>query len=123
SRGKDEYYRGELGRAVVAAVQKEGGVLTMEDLQAHESTWVQPISTSYRGMRVWECPPNGQGITALLALNILEGFELKGQDPLGPERWHLLIEAMRIAFADARWYVADPLIARVPAAGLLSKEY
>jgi len=123
SGGKDAYYRGETGRAVVAAVQKEGGVLTMEDLQVHESTWVEPISTTYRGMRVWECPPNGQGITALLALNILEGFDLKGQDPLGPERWHLLIEAMRIAFADARWYVADPQVAKVPAAGLLSKEY
>jgi gamma-glutamyltranspeptidase/glutathione hydrolase len=123
SGGKDAYYRGETGRAVVAAVQKEGGVLTMEDLQVHESTWVEPISTTYRGMRVWECPPNGQGITALLALNILEGFDLKGQDPLGPERWHLLIEAMRTAFADSRWYVADPQVAKVPAAGLLSKEY
>jgi gamma-glutamyltranspeptidase/glutathione hydrolase len=123
SGGKDAYYKGEPGRAVVAAIRKEGGVMTAEDLYAHESTWVEPISTTYRGMRVWECPPNGQGITALLALNILEGFDLKGQDPAGPERWHLLIEAMRIAFADARWYVADPQVSKVPAAELLSKEY
>jgi gamma-glutamyltranspeptidase/glutathione hydrolase len=123
SGGKDAYYRGDIGKAVVAAVRQAGGVLSLEDLAAHESTWVEPISTTYRGMRVWECPPNGQGITALIALNILEGFDLKGQDPAGPDRWHLLIEAMRIAFADTRWYVADPAVTRVPAAELLSKAY
>jgi gamma-glutamyltranspeptidase/glutathione hydrolase len=123
SGGKDAYYKGEIGKAVVEAVRQAGGVLSLEDLAAHESTWVEPISTTYRGMRVWECPPNGQGITALIALNILEGFELKGQDPLGPDRWHLLIEAMRIAFADTRWYVADPQVSKVPAAELLSKAY
>jgi len=121
--GKDAYYRGAIGRAVVAAVRGEGGVMAAEDLASHESTWVDPISTTYRGLRVWECPPNGQGITALLALNFLEGFELRGQDPLGPERWHLLIEALRAAFADARWYVADPRISKVPVAELLSKDY
>ena len=108
---------------MVAAVRAEGGVLSAEDLEAHESTWVEPVSTTYRGLRVWECPPNGQGMTALLALNILEGFDLKGQDPLGPERWHVLIEALRVAFADARWYIADPQAVKVPVAGLLSKEY
>ncbi len=121
--GKDAYYKGEAGRAVVAAVRSEGGVMTAEDLAAHESTWVEPISTTYRGLRVWECPPNGQGITALLALNILEGFDLRAQDPMGPDRWHLLIEAMRLAFADARWYVADPASGRIPVAELLSKSY
>jgi gamma-glutamyltranspeptidase/glutathione hydrolase len=123
SGGKDAYYRGEIGRALVKVVRQAGGVMTEEDLASHESTWEEPISTVYRALRVWECPPNGQGITALLALNILEGFELKGQDPLGPERWHLLVEAMRLAFADARWYVADPRHSKVPAAELLSKEY
>jgi len=121
--GKDAYYKGEIGRAVAAAVRAAGGVMTEEDVSAHESTWEEPISTDYRGLRVWECPPNGQGITALLALNILEGFELKGQDPLGMERWHLLIEAMRLAFADTRWYVADPKVSKVPVAELLSKDY
>src|SRR6185295_18786670 len=123
SGGKDAYYRGEPARAIVAAVRGEGGVMSAEDLATHESTWVDPISTTYRGMNVWECPPNGQGITALIALNILEGFELKGQDPMGPDRWHLLIEAMRIAFADTRWYVADPQVSKVPIAELLSKDY
>jgi gamma-glutamyltranspeptidase/glutathione hydrolase len=121
--GRDAYYRGDIGRAVVSAVRSQGGVMTMEDLAAHQSTWVEPISTTYRGLRVWECPPNGQGITGLLALNILEGLDLGGQDPLGAERWHLLIEALRIAFADARWYVADPERVKVPVAELLSKDY
>jgi len=121
--GKDAYYKGEIARAIVSAVRSEGGALTGEDLAAHESTWVDPISTTYRGMRVWECPPNGQGITALIALNIIEGFDLKGQDPLGLDRWHLLIEAMRIAFADTRWYVADPQVSKVPIQELLSKDY
>ena len=123
SGGKDAYYKGEPGRAVIAALRAAGGVMTAEDLETHESTWVDPIHTTYRGMGVWECPPNGQGITALLALNILEGFDLKGQDPAGAERWHLLIEVMRIAFADARWYVADPQVSKVPSAELLSKDY
>jgi gamma-glutamyltranspeptidase/glutathione hydrolase len=123
SGGKDAYYNGEIGKAVVEAVRQAGGVMSVDDLTAHESTWVDPISTTYRGMRVWECPPNGQGITALIALNLLEGFELKGQDPLGIERWHLLIEAMRVAFSDTRWYVADPQVSKVPVAELLSKDY
>lgn len=123
SGGRDAYYKGEIGRAVAAAVQAAGGVMTPEDLAAHESTWEEPISTTYRGYRVWECPPNGQGITALIALNILEGFDLRGQDPLGVERWHLLIESLRLAFADTRWYVADPKVSKIPVAELLSKEY
>ncbi len=121
--GKDAYYKGEIARALVEVVRQAGGLMTPEDLASHESTWDEPISTVYRGLRVWECPPNGQGITALLALNILEGFDLKGQDPLGPDRWHLLVEAMRLAFADTRWYVADPRVSKVPQEGLLSKAY
>jgi gamma-glutamyltranspeptidase/glutathione hydrolase len=98
-------------------------VLTRQDLAAHVCTWEVPISTTYRGLRVWECPPNGQGLTALLALNVLEGFDLSGLKPLSKERWHLLIEALRLAFADTRWYVADPRVVSVPTAGLLSKTY
>ena len=81
------------------------------------STWDEPISTAYRGVRVWECPPNGQGMAALLALNVLEGFDLAGLEPLGAERCTCSIEAMRLAFADARWYVADPRVVPVPTAG------
>ncbi len=123
SGGKEAFYRGEIAVAVARAVTEAGGVMTTDDLAAHESTWDAPISTTYRGIRVWECPPNGQGITALLALNILEGLDLASLDPLGPERFHRLIEALRIAFADTRWYVADPAVTHVPVAELLSKGY
>ena len=74
-------------------------------------------------MRIWECPPNGQGLTALLALNILEGFDLAGLHPLSPQRLHLEIEALRLAFADTRWYIADPRFASLPIHQLLSKGY
>jgi len=121
--GKEAYYQGAIAQSIAQVVQEAGGAMTVEDLAAHESTWDEPISTTYRGVRVWECPPNGQGLAALIALNALEGFELSRQDPLGVDRWHLLIEAMRLAFADTRWYVADPKFFDIPLAGLLSKEY
>jgi gamma-glutamyltranspeptidase/glutathione hydrolase len=95
----------------------------MEDLACHSSTWEEPISTSYRGFNIWECAPNGQGITALIALNILEGFDLTALEPLSPERLHLEIEAMRLAFADARQYISDPNFEHIPVTHLLSKEY
>ncbi len=121
--GPDAFYRGEIGAAIVSVIEASGGVMAASDLAAHTSTWDEPISTTYRGMRVWECPPNGQGLTALLALNLLEGFELAGQDPRGADRAHLLVEALRVAFADTRWYVADPRVSKVPVAELLSKDY
>jgi gamma-glutamyltranspeptidase/glutathione hydrolase len=105
--GKQAYYQGEIAEAIAATVQRAGGCLTAKDMAEHVSTWDDPISTSYGGLRLWECPPNGQGITALLALNILEGFELSS-DPLSPDRLHLEIETLRLAFADTRWFVADP---------------
>ncbi len=121
--GKEAFYRGEIAESIACVVQQAGGVMTTADLAAHTSTWDEPISTVYRGTRVWECPPNGQGLAALSALNLLEGYPLAGQDPLGVERWHTLIEAMRVAFADTRWYVADPEFSEIPLDGLLSKEY
>jgi gamma-glutamyltranspeptidase/glutathione hydrolase len=121
--GKEAFYGGEIAAAIAEAVQKAGGCLTIEDLAAHQSTWDEAISVVYRGLRVWECPPNGQGLTALLALNLLEGFDLASLDPRSPERLHLEIEAMRLAFADARWYIADPRAAAVPIEQLLSKTY
>lgn len=121
--GKEAFYRGEIARKIADTVQAHGGVMTAEDLAAHESSWEDPISATYRGMRLWECPPNGQGLAALLALNILEGFDLRGMDPLGASRLHLLIEAMRAAFADTAWHVADPQFYAAPLAGLLSKTY
>jgi len=122
--GAGAFYRGAVAQAIVEAVARAGGVLTGDDLAAHASTWDEPISSTYRGVRVWECPPNGQGITALLALNVLEGFELGAPDD--PRRWHLLIEALRLAFADARWWVRDPRAASDDSGvvdALLSKAY
>ena len=105
--GKDAFYGGEIGAAIVSTVREAGGCLAGGDLSSHVSTWDEPVSTSFGDLRLWECPPNGQGITALLALNILEGFDLP-TDPLSADRLHLEIEALRLAFADMRWYVADP---------------
>lgn len=121
--GADAFYRGPIAAAIARAVQQAGGCLSEEDLAAHHSTWEEPISTVYRGIRVWECPPNGQGLTALLALNILEGFDLAALPPLSDRRLHLMIEATRLAFADTRWYVTDPTFSSIPLAELLSKEY
>lgn len=121
--GKAAFYQGEISKAIVNVVQESGGVLAAEDLASHHSTWDTPISTTYRGYRVWECPPNGQGLAALLALNVLEEFNLAKLEPLGAERFHLMIEAMRLAFADTRWFVADHATNPAPLNALLSKAY
>jgi gamma-glutamyltranspeptidase / glutathione hydrolase len=120
--GKRVFYEGEIARVVAAIIRQAGGCLVEGDLAAHASTWDEPVSTTYGGLRLWECPPNGQGIVALMALNILEGFSLP-EDPLSIDRLHLEIEALRLAFADCLWYVADPRAVPVPVEGLLSKEY
>jgi gamma-glutamyltranspeptidase / glutathione hydrolase len=122
-KGKQGFYLGEIAQAIASAIEKSGGCLSEADLAEHSSTWESPISVTYRGYRVWECPPNGQGLAALLALNILEGFDLPALAPLSAERLHLEIEAMRLSFADARQYVADPAFQTIPVEALLSKEY
>ena len=121
--GKAAFYQGEIAEAIASVVQQAGGCLSVDDLAAHTSAWEQPISTTYRHVRVWECPPNGQGLAALLALNLLEGYDMGSLPPLSPQRLHLMIEAMRLAFADTRWYVADPEFTQIPLGWLLSKEY
>ena len=123
SGGKEAFYQGEVGEAIAAVVQQAGGCLSIADLAGHTSTWETPIYVDYRGVRMWECPPNGQGLAALLALNILEGFDLASLPPLSAARLHLIIEALRLAFADARWFVADPAFNPAPLKALLSKEY
>ena len=121
--GADAFYSGWPARAIVEAVQMNGGCMTADDMRDHRSSFDSPISTTYRGYTVYECPPNGQGITALMALNILEGFDIPSTRPRSPEALHTTIEAVRLAFADARAYIADPTRARVPVAALLSKGY
>ena len=121
--GKRAFYQGEIGEAIAKVIQEAGGCMTIDDLAAHTSTWEEPVSITYRGYRVYECPPNGQGITALIALNLLEGFDLSALDPISANRLHLEIEALRLAFADARWYVSDSKFSNIPIKQLLSKEY
>jgi gamma-glutamyltranspeptidase/glutathione hydrolase len=121
--GKSAFYKGEIAEGIVSVMKEAGGTMSADDLASHVSTWEEPISITYRGLRVYECPPNGQGITALIALNILEGFDLAAPESLSTERMHLMIESMRLAFADASWYVADPTFSNIPIQELLSKEY
>ena len=121
--GRDVFYRGEIAEAIVVCSRENGGFITVQDLNDHASTWVTPISTNYRGYDIYECPPNGQGLVALLALNILEGYSLQSLGHNSPGYLHLLIEAVKLAFADAKRYVADPDFVDIPLKSLLSKSY
>jgi len=117
------FYQGQIAESIVRVIKEAGGCMSADDLASHVSTWETPLSVDYHGLRVYECPPNGQGITALIALNLLEGFDLTALDATSPEKMHLMIEAMRLAFADAKWYVADPAFSKIPMDELLSKGY
>ena len=119
----DDFYRGDSAIAIAAFAKETGGYITEADMAAHTSTWVEPICAGYRGYDVWEIPPNGQGIAALEALSILEGFDMASKPRDSVESWHLQIEAMKLAFADAHRYVADPDHVAVPAEGLLEAGY
>jgi gamma-glutamyltranspeptidase / glutathione hydrolase len=120
SRG-EAFYHGEIAAAVADFAARTGGVLSRDDFAEHACEWVDPIGTGYRGYEVWELPPNGQGVAALIALNILEHYDLAGA-PLG-RRLHWLIESMKLGFADAHAYVADPAVAPAPVDPLLDKAY
>ena len=117
------FYQGQIAESIVRVIKEAGGCMSADDLASHVSTWETPLSVDYHGLRVYECPPNGQGITALIALNLLEGFDLTALDATSPEKMHLMIEAMRLAFADAKWYVSDPAFSKIPMDELLSKGY
>ena len=121
--GRDAFYKGPIAKAIADYMKANGGFITLEDLAATKSEWVEPISTNYRGYDVFEIPPNGQGITALIALNILEGFDLKAMRSEPVKYEHTLIEATKLAFADRNRYIADPAFAKIPVAELLSKDY
>ncbi|XP_033117889.1 glutathione hydrolase-like YwrD proenzyme isoform X2 [Anneissia japonica] len=123
NKGKSGFYEGRIAEAIVSVVRENGGLLSLEDLSHHISTIVEPIYVDYKGQRVWEIPPNGQGITALIALNILEQFKLAEMGHNSAQYLHTLIEALRLAFADSLWYCADPGIVNVPISQLLSKGY
>lgn len=121
--GGDSFYKGELAAKIADFATATGGLLTQTDLSAHQAEWVDPIATDYRGLTVWEIPPNGQGIATLMALNILEGFDLARYPREAAESYHWQIEAMKLAFADAHRHVADPAWMTVSNELLLSKAY
>ncbi|HKH11586.1 MAG TPA: gamma-glutamyltransferase [Rubrobacter sp.] len=124
--GADAFYKGRIARLMAEAAQGAGGHLSEDDLAAHRTLWVEPISTDYRGIRVYEIPPPGQGIAALEMLNILEGFDLADLDPSGADRVHLEVEAKKLAYADLYDEIGDPEFWRdppVPTERLISKEY
>ncbi len=125
--GAEPFYRGEIAERIVAAVRDEGGVLSMSDLASHQTEMVEAIGLSYHGATVWECPPNGQGLAALVALGVLREFEAASAHPAGlgapsphADEYHAMIEAMRIGFTAAEAYIADPAAAEIPVPELLS---
>ena len=122
-KGRDVFYKGEIADKIDNFMRANGGFLRKADFEKHTSTWVDPVSTSYRGYDVFELPPNGQGIAALQMLNILEGFDLHAMGRNSPETLHTMIEAKKIAWADRAKFYADPDFAKIPLAGLLSKKY
>ncbi len=121
--GRDAFYRGPLADAMVAYSRQVGGLFERRDFEDHTSTWVEPVSTKYRGHDVWELPPNGQGIATLQMLNLLEPYDLKRMGPRSAEALHLMIEAKKLAYEDRAKYYADPEFAKVPVAALISKAY
>ena len=118
--GKTFFYQGDTPKNIISYLNNFNGVLTEEDFYNHKSEWVEPISINYKGYDVWECPPNGQGIAALIALNIYENFTDLDNENL---RLHYQIESTKIAFKDSLWHVSDPEFYKSPIDKLLSKQY
>jgi gamma-glutamyltranspeptidase/glutathione hydrolase len=121
--GAEAFYRGEIAEKIMRHAQETGGLFTRADFAEHRSTWDMPISTNYRGVEIVECPPNGQGVIALEALNNVEGFDLRALGHNSAAYLHLLVEAIKLGFADAARFVADPEHAPVPTNTLVAKDY
>ena len=121
--GIGTFYEGEICDLIVNFSNRNNGFLSHKDFKDHTTTWVEPISTDYRGYTVYELPPNGQGVVALEMLNILEGYDLGRLGHNSPEYLHLLVEAKKAAFSDRDYYITDPEFERVPVDRFLSKEY
>ncbi len=121
--GRKAFYQGAIGKRILACSRAHGGTMTADDLAGFSSRWVEPISTLYHGWTVWELPPNGQGIAALIMLNLMESFPLAQFGPGSANSLHVMVEAKKLAYADLLRYVCDPKFNRVPVAGLLSKAY
>jgi gamma-glutamyltranspeptidase / glutathione hydrolase len=121
--GRDAFYKGPIAQAIVQTSSAFGGTMQLDDLAQFSAEWVEPISSDYRGWKIYELPPNGQGMAALEMLNIMSNFEPDKDGPQGTVELHKKIEAMKLAYSDLYHYNADPRFAKVPVKGLLSKEY
>lgn len=121
--GPTAFYKGAIARAIVKTSERLGGKINAADLSEFEPEWVTPISTEYRGWKVYELPPNGQGITALQMLNMMSLFPFGEYESRGVEELHTQIEIQKLAYADLHRYVADPRFSKVPVAGMLSMDY
>lgn len=121
--GSQAFYHGPIASAIVATCQAAGGSMTLEDLARHTSTWDSPLRIAYRDLDIWECPPNGQGLAALVALGILDHWPYDGAAWGSAGHLHPLVEAMRLGFAAAAAWVADPAQADIPLDALLAAEH
>ncbi len=121
--GRDAFYKGDIARTIGAYIKAQGGFLSYEDLAAHTSDWVEPVSTNYRGYNLYELPPNGQGIAALQILNILERYDIEGMGFGSADYIHTFVEAKKLAFEDRAKFYADPAFNDIPVDWLVSKEY
>ncbi|CAF1690493.1 unnamed protein product, partial [Adineta ricciae] len=134
-KGRDGFYKGYVAQSIVDLIQSKGGEMTLEDLEEHETTIVEPICFLYQrenlpSVRIWECPPNGQGLVALLSLGILQELQkqkkislLEQYEHNSAEYLHILIESLRLAFADGRYFIHDPTFQQIPIENLLSESY
>ncbi len=123
ARGVDAFYGGPLGQAIAVTIQEEGGLLTGDDIAQHQSRWVDPLSTNYRGHDLFELPPPTQGIVSLQLANVAEGYDIAALGRNSAEQIHRLVEAKKLAFIDRDRYVTDPLFGDIPVDRLTSKEY
>ena len=121
--GRDGFYKGELAQRIADYMAANGGFLSYEDMASHRGEWIEPVSTNYRGVDVWQLPPNGQGVAGLQILNILEGYDLASYGFGSPEHVHLFVEAKKLAFEDRARHYADPDFMEVDVSWLISKEY
>lgn len=122
-KGRDAFYKGDIARTIDKYMKDNGGFLSYDDLASHQSTWIDPVSTNYRGYDVWELPPNGQGIAVLQMLNILEGYDIKKMGFGSKEYLHTFIEAKKLAYEDRAKFYADMDFNKIPIEQLISKPY
>lgn len=121
--GRDAFYRGEIGQRIARGAERQQGVLSAADLAAYDAEWVTPLSTTYRGWTVHELPPNGQGLAALMMLNLIEHAPIASYGHNSVEALHTIIEAKKLAYADLQRHVCDPAFHQIPQATLISKAY